>query len=76
MVTVIFVCGHSVQLGDKAGASPRCGCGCATVARTMPSRPPRFTGTCTGPYADFKALEPGVVNVAPGGALTLKKQES
>lgn len=74
-VQVLFTCGHGAKLGDTINASPRCvTCGCAEVARSVPSRLPRFTGTCTGPLAEFKALEPGVVNVASAGPLRLKEQ--
>ena len=74
MVTVIFTCGHTAQISDKASASPRCRCGCAQVARAIPSRLPRFTGTVTGPLAEFKALDPGVVNVASAGPLKLANE--
>ena len=73
-IQLVFTCGHTAQIGDRADSSPRCAaCGCVQVARAISSRLPRFTGTCTGPLAEFKALDPGVVNVAPGGPLTIKE---
>ena len=76
MITVVFNCQHSMQLDDKATASPICGiCGERTVRRVTTSRPPRFVGACTGPYAEYKGLEPGIVDVAPKGPLHLKDQE-
>lgn len=76
MIRVDFACGHSLAIGDSANAAPRCAaCGEVQVRRVTTSRPPRFTGTVTGPYADFKGLDPGVVNVAPAGPLRLKEQQ-
>ena len=54
-------------------AVPTCPCGERQIIGVTPSRPPRFTGTCTGPYATTTALEPGVVNVAPAGPLVCKE---
>jgi hypothetical protein len=72
MIAIRFACGHTLMIGDKAGASPVCACGERQVTMVDPRRMPRFTGTVTGPMAEFKALEPGTVNAAPGGALKLK----
>ena len=75
MIDVLFVCGHRVRIGETANASPRCtDCGCIQVSRVIPSRLPRFRGTCTGPMSDYKALEPGTVDVAPSGPLKLKER--
>lgn len=77
MIRVDFACGHSLAIGDRVDAPPRCSvCGETQVRRAMPDRMPRFTGTVTGPYAQFSALEPGIVDVAPGGPLRLKTQET
>ena len=75
MIHLIFVCGHTTRVSDTANASPRCtDCGCIQVSRVIPSRLPRFTGTVTGPVSDYKALEPGTVNVAPAGSLNIKER--
>ena len=74
MMTIYFRCQHTLVIGDRSDASPRCPtCGDTRVTRVQTSRPPRFVGTVTGPYAETKGLEPGVVNVAPGGPLILKE---
>ena len=70
-IKVRFVCGHSGEVSETATLAPTCGCGETRVARTFAS-PPRFTGSCSGPYAQMKAMEPGIVNVAPSGPLVLK----
>lgn len=75
-IRIEFTCGHTTSVGDRVTASPRCDCGETQVRRAVPSRLPRFTGTCTGPLSDFQALDPGVVDVAPGGPLKLKTQET
>ena len=49
--------------------TPICACGERQISLVRPSRPPRFVGTVTGPYAEYKALDPIAVNVAPGGPL-------
>ena len=75
MITVKFACGHQVQVGESQAWQPVCAtCGETHVARVQ-ARPPRFVGTVSGPYCETKGLEPGIVNVAPGGALNLKVQE-
>ena len=74
MITVGFACGHSAQVKETAASAPVCPCGETQVTRTQ-ARAPRFVGTCTGPYAETKALEPGVVNVAAGGPLTLTQEK-
>lgn len=72
---VSFGCGHGVDLPDNTVTAPTCPqCGAQTIARVQ-VRAPRFVGACRGPYAETKALEPAVVNVAPGGSLTLKAQK-
>lgn len=70
-----FVCGHRAKIGVNPTASPVCGCGETRVARTF-ARAPRFVGACSGPYAETKGLEPGVVNVATAGPLSLKREKS
>lgn len=72
MIKIRFSCGHEGQLSDSIQTTPVCPCGERQIAFVQPSRPPRFVGTCSGPYAEFKALDPGIVNVAPSGPLKLK----
>ena len=74
MITVRFACGHSGQVKETAASHPVCYCGETQVTRTQ-ARAPRFVGTCTGPYAETKALEPGIVNVASSGSLILKGEK-
>ena len=72
MITVTFACGHRLSVADNTGWQPRCEiCQDNRVSRVH-ARAPRFVGTVSGPYAESKGLAPGVVNVAPGGSLTLK----
>lgn len=66
-----FACGHAVTLGDNPSGAPVCDCG-ETRIQAVKARAPRFTGACSGPYAEFKNLGPAVVNLAPAGPLTLK----
>ena len=73
MIAIRFSCGHEGQMGDAVFSAPVCTvCGSRQIAVVHPSRPPRFVGACSGPYAEFKALDAAVVNVAPGGPLRLK----
>lgn len=74
MIEVRFRCGHSAQLGDATTGSPRCQCGETQVTFVKPSRQPRFSGVATGPYAEYKAVDPAVVNVATAGPLRLKER--
>lgn len=75
MIEVRFLCDHTLAMGDKVDASPRCPvCGETKVRSVKPNRLPRFTGTVTGPMAEFKGLEPGVVNVATAGPLRLREE--
>lgn len=69
MIHIWYACGHEGRLSESLMATPICHCGEKQIARVVPSRPPRFVGTVTGPHAEYKALDPGVVNVAPGGPL-------
>lgn len=69
MIQIQFACGHDGTISESAMARPVCHCGNAQIVTVRPSRPPRFTGTCTGPHAEYRALDPGVVNVAPSGPL-------
>lgn len=69
-MTVTFACGHTLALGDNPSGTPVCGCGNQQIARTH-ARAPRFTGTCSGPYAEFRNLAPTTVNLAPAGPLKL-----
>ena len=71
---VRFLCGHHMDLGLTGEGAPVCHCGETRVIRTF-ARPPRFTGACSGPYAETKGLESVSVNLAPGGSLQLKKDD-
>lgn len=75
MITIQFACGHEGRLSDAMMTTPICHCGERQIAVVRPSRPPRFVGTVTGPYAEYQALDPGIVNVAPGGPLKLKDEK-
>lgn len=57
-IHVTFVCGHhDVLTARDALAAPCCpACGMTAVHRTI-SPPPRFRGTCAGPYAETVALD-------------------
>ena len=72
MIRVRYICGHEALLSPTATSAPLCHCGEHRV-RAVTSPAPRFTGACRGPYAETKAVEPGIVNVAPGGPLKLKE---
>lgn len=70
-----FGCGHEGQIAETAASVPVCAeCGDKRVSRTK-ARAPRFVGACSGPYAESKALDAAVVNLAPSGALNLKASE-
>ena len=72
---VIFRCGTSQKVDPDKTPSPICGhCGTHVIARVEGARMPRFTGTCTGPYADTKRLDPIAVNLAQT-PLVLKANE-
>ena len=74
MISVTFACGHKGSVGMNVASAPTCPCGETRIVRTQ-ARAPRFVGACSGPYCETKALEPGTVNVAPGGSLKLKVQQ-
>lgn len=67
---VTFGCGHTATVSEAVLGQPRCSCGNDQVTHVK-SRAPRFRGVATGPYCETVNLEPGIVNVAPGGPLTL-----
>lgn len=75
MIDIRYTCGHTATMSDMAAAAPVCSCGERQIVMVHPRRLPRFVGTVTGPYAEFKALDPGTVNVAPGGSLKIKEQD-
>ena len=73
MIKIRFACGHEAPISPTATTAPLClVCGEHRV-QSVKAPPPRFTGACSGPYAATKAVEPGIVNVAPGGPLRLKE---
>jgi hypothetical protein len=74
MIDIRYKCGHSGQLNEQFNGTPICPCGETQIVFVKPSRMPRFTGACTGPYAAFAPLEPAVVNVAPAGPLVIKEK--
>ena len=75
-ISIRFACGHESALSDSFMTSPVCQCGERQITYVRPSRAPRFTGTCSGPFATMTPMEPGVVDVAPAGPLSLKKESS
>lgn len=73
MIRVTFACGHSGETKETVDAPPICGCGETRIRQTT-ARAPHFRGACSGPYAETRGVEPGIVNVAPGGPLVLKQE--
>ena len=74
-IRVRFACGHLAEVNHKTvDAPPVCVCGETQIMRTF-ARAPRFVGACSGPYAETKALDPAVVNLATKGPLILREQE-
>jgi hypothetical protein len=70
MIDIRFRCGHVGTVSESMDANPRCFiCGEPHVVAVQTKRPPRFVGACSGPYAESKALDAAIVNVAPGGPL-------
>lgn len=69
-MTIHFACGHGVEIGDNPSIAPVCACGERRI-QAVKARPPRFVGACSGPYAEFQNLAPAVVNLAPGGPLSI-----
>ena len=63
-----FVCGHEGSVSETSEGSPVCGCGETRIARTF-ARAPRFSGACSGPYAEMKQVDPAVVNFTTAGPL-------
>ena len=70
-IEITFACGHRGTVSVNADAHPVCPCGETRVTHTK-ARAPVFRGVATGPYCETKAMDPGIVNVAPGGSLPLK----
>lgn len=73
MITVTFACGHRGQVAENATTMPICWQCQQTQVTHVQARPPRFRGTCSGPFAETCALDPGVVNVTTAGPLPLKE---
>lgn len=74
-MVVTFGCGHRADVPSNLATAPVCPtCGDRRVTHVK-TRPPSFTGACTGPYATFKALDAMPVSLAPQGSLTLKPQQ-
>lgn len=74
MIQIRYKCGHEGRLSESVSASPRCHCGETQIVYVKTARPPRFSGAASGPYAEFKAVDPAIVNVAPAGPLRLKER--
>lgn len=56
MITIIFACGHRFTLSSDPQSAPSCPtCGETRISRTAAPLP-RFTGLCSGPYADTQPL--------------------
>ena len=70
-MTVTFRCGHSVILPRDVAIAPVCHCGERVVSRVDDAKP-RFTGVCTGPFAETQDMPGAIVDVAPAGPLRLK----
>lgn len=73
-IAVTFACGHAGSVGTTVESAPICHCGETRIVRTF-SRPPRFSGACSGPYCETKSVEAGTVSVASAGTLRMKEQE-
>jgi hypothetical protein len=73
MIAITFACGHQSQIAENVSIVPICPtCQERQITHTK-ARAPHFRGTCSGPYAETVAVPPGVVSVAPAGALPLKE---
>lgn len=65
MIRIRFQCRHVAEFPDTV-ESPQCpACGEQQRLMVTPSRPPRFRGTVSGPYAETTALSP--VSMSFGG---------
>lgn len=72
MITVRFLCGHQTRVPETLASPPRCACGETRVTQVQ-ARAPRFVGACTGPYAEYRSLAPGSVDLTTAGPLRLKE---
>jgi hypothetical protein len=61
-IRVRFRCGHEGTVAINAASTPVCACGETVIARTF-ARAPRFVGAVSGPYAETKSVDPGVVRL-------------
>lgn len=73
MITIRFACGHQAQVEETKSDPPVCGCGERRV-QAVAARAVRFTGACTGPYAETRLMEPLAVSLAER-PLVLKEQQ-
>lgn len=56
MITIRFACGHGFTLASDPQSAPTCPtCGETRISRTT-APAPRFTGLCSGPTAETRAL--------------------
>lgn len=76
MITLTMKCGHRMQVDPDRVHRPSCPqCGETVVARVQ-APAPTFVGTVTGPLSETKYMEPAHVDLAPGGPLKLRDQET
>ena len=61
-IRVRFLCGHEGTVKETDDAVPVCPCGETRIARTF-ARPPRFTGACSGPYAQMRPVSPARIGL-------------
>lgn len=74
-IRVRWACGHMGSVVPTTDATPRCpSCGEHRV-QAVQARAPRFTGACSGPYAETTAVEPLPVSLAER-PLRLKKDST
>lgn len=62
-IRVRFACGHEQAVDITSAVAPRCFCGESRISRAF-ARAPKFTGAVTGPYAETKSVEPGIVTLS------------
>lgn len=73
VIRVRFACGHDGAVGESVDAPPKCACGERQIVRTF-TRAPHFRGSCSGPYAETVAVDPGIVNLTTAGPLSIKQE--
>lgn len=71
-MTLIFRCGHRLDVLASVGPAPVCPCGERVVSRVLGATP-RFRGACRGPHAESAPLDPDRHQFSAG---TLKLKDS